>query len=472
MKKNNSKPIYRRLFFVFLMLFNAGFLYSQSVIDDYIRTGLTSNLMLKQKQKDYQMSVFALNQAKANYFPEITVQSRYSIAEGGRSIDLPIGDMLNPVYSTLNELTGQLSTLIPGTNVFPKTSVENQEINFLRPTEHESKLSLRQPLLSSDVFFNYKITRSLSELKKVSVDGYARILVKEIKSSYYMYLKALEYEKLLLESKDLLKENLRVSKKLLEHDKVTLDYLYQAENEIHKLNVQLARAESGKKMAGFYFNFLLNRELEEEIAIEENLLDKFEFKPKELNDALGSSREELLQLSKMVELGDYKMNLFKYRALPELFLALDYGFQGEKLSFSNDDDFVIASVVLRWKLFNGMKEKNKFKEAAIQKSLYQNQLQELSQKIDLQIKRAYYDLQAAYKSLEPSLGALQTCEEVYKIQLKKYKLGQVTFLELSKAENELSVSKTNLLSVKYEILIKEAEFEYVSALFPLNQYMQ
>jgi hypothetical protein len=42
----------------------------------------------------------------------------YFMAGGGRTVDFPVGDLLNPVYTTLNQLTGG--------NNFPQ--VTNQSI--------------------------------------------------------------------------------------------------------------------------------------------------------------------------------------------------------------------------------------------------------------------------------------------------------------------------------------------------------
>ncbi len=117
-----------------------------SYLDSYIREGLESNKGLKQKQLDYASDLSALKEAKGMFFPDISMNARYTVAKGGRTIEFPVGDMLNPVYSTLNMLTAS--------EVFPQ--IENQEFAFYRPTEHETKLSLVQPIFNSDIVQNYK----------------------------------------------------------------------------------------------------------------------------------------------------------------------------------------------------------------------------------------------------------------------------------------------------------------------------
>ena len=73
-------------------------------------------------------------------FPTLALDARYSRAEGGREIELPLGTLLNPVYSTLNDLLaaqGQPPAFAP---------IEDQTIPFLREREQDTRLTLRQPL--------------------------------------------------------------------------------------------------------------------------------------------------------------------------------------------------------------------------------------------------------------------------------------------------------------------------------------
>ena len=39
------------------------------------------------------------------FLPDISMNARYTVARGGRIIEFPVGDLLNPVYITLNMLT-------------------------------------------------------------------------------------------------------------------------------------------------------------------------------------------------------------------------------------------------------------------------------------------------------------------------------------------------------------------------------
>src|SRR5438309_8930267 len=94
---------------------------AQTTLNDYIKKGLESNLALHQKSFDLQRAQLDLKRAKTLFYPQAGIASQYTLASGGRKQDIPIGDLLNGVYSTLNQLTGQ--------GKFPQVS--NQSISFL-----------------------------------------------------------------------------------------------------------------------------------------------------------------------------------------------------------------------------------------------------------------------------------------------------------------------------------------------------
>jgi outer membrane protein len=111
-------------------------------LENYIRAGLENNLALKLKEVNYRKSLEALKQARSWFYPDISVNMRYSAAEGGRIIEFPVGTMLNPVYESLNYLLGQQK--------FP--DISNMEFAFYRPTEHETKVSLVQPIVDPKIY--------------------------------------------------------------------------------------------------------------------------------------------------------------------------------------------------------------------------------------------------------------------------------------------------------------------------------
>ncbi len=88
----------------------------ENVLDQYIQIGLQNNLQLQQEGYGITQQQLKVAEAKANRLPVVTFEPNYLLAAGGRRLEFPVGDLFNPAYGALNELTQQ--------NTFP-TDLEN-----------------------------------------------------------------------------------------------------------------------------------------------------------------------------------------------------------------------------------------------------------------------------------------------------------------------------------------------------------
>lgn len=448
-----------KTFYHLIFLLWAVNLSAQSPIDAYIQEGLESNLALQQLQDDYNQSLYALKSARALFFPDVGINARYTVANGGREIEFPVGDLMNPVYSTLNQLT-QSST-------FPQ--VENEIFPFYRPTEHETKLSLTQPVFSPKVYYNYQIAKEKSAIEKVDIAIYQRELIKEIKTAYYTYQKTECLVNLVDETLLLLEENIRVSKRLFENDKVTSDVMYRSEAELQNVLLKQVEAEKSEQAARSYFNFLLNRPLTDSIVwVEKDWItdQPFLFLNEAYRPGIAASREELEQLEQYKSLNNTYQKLTRANNYPTIALAMDYGYQGEEYSFTAEDDFMMASLVLRWNLFHGMKNRADIQKAKIAQHQLEVKQQEVRQQLDLQALTAYNDLKAAVKAVEAAKAEVLALEKAFEVVKKKYRNGQVQLIEYIDARTAMTTSKQNMIIALFEVKIKEAEYERAISAYP------
>jgi outer membrane protein TolC len=445
-------------------------LFSQeSIIESYVNEGLENNLSLKQKNYSYEKSILALKEARGLFFPDLSLNARYSIANGGRVIEFPVGDMLNPVYSTLNQMTTQMYAYGLTDEIFPPTELENQEINFLRPKEQETKLQLIQPIFNPNVFFNYKIKKDLAEVEKSDIQTYKRELVAEIKNAYYNYIKTEHFIELIDRTILLANENIRVNEKLFENDKVTVDAVYKSKSELSKLEQQKAEIIKNNKSSNAYFNFLLNKSLDTEIKYSSEKFIEIE------NDLEKAKSEALLRREELIKLGIYssinnkQIKLNQFNGLPTLTGAVDYGFQGEEYNFSDDNDFVLASLVLRWELFKGFQNRYKIQQAKIDKYILETKDEELKAQIQLQVINSYYEIEASEKALISANKQDLASEKAYNIISKKYNEGEISLIEYIDARTNMTNAKKNVIIKEYDLKIRYAEFERITAKYSLKE---
>jgi outer membrane protein len=437
------------------MIFFPVLLQGQDVLKEYIRYGIENNLSLKQKQSDYHKSIEALREAKGLFYPDISFNARYSVSQGGRVIDFPVGDLLNPVYSTLNKLTAS--------NMFPM--VENQQIGFLRPTEQETKLRLIQPVINTDMYYNSKIKKELTVFENEDVNQYKRELISEIKKAYYNVAMTDGILSMLYESRKLLTENVKVNKKLIENDKVTLDYLYRSEAELSKFDQELQNAEKNKKTAGAYFNFLLNRPLTDSIIIRQP--DSFpsvsDFTVNYPETAV-ENREELKKLTSYSNISEMQLKMNKSGKLPNMFVAVDYGFQGPDYRFNKNQDYMLASAILSWDLFSGFQNKARIRQSVLEKENIESKLEEAKKQIELQVINTTNELLTAEKGITSAETRLKNASEGFRLLNRRYEEGQASLIEFIDARTTLTQAEENLIISRFNYLSSLAEFEKVTAI--------
>jgi outer membrane protein len=421
-----------------------------SVLWGYIAEGLQSNKGLKQKQLDYASDLSALKEAKGLFFPDVSLNARYTVADGGRMIEFPVGDMLNPVYSTLNVLTGSEN--------FPQ--IDNQDFPFLRPREHETKLSLVQPIFSSDIVHNHGIRKQYTEISRIDVDRYKRELIREITKAYYDYQKAHNLVWLADTTLSLVNENLRVSQRLYENDRVTIDAVYRSESELSKVEVQRAQTNNMLQATKAYFNFLLNRSLESSIDLFTETPLPVVVSLDEASILALQNRGELQQIKEYQVLNQRVTSLYRGSNIPGLFGVVDYGFQGEEYRFTGDDDFVMASLVMKWNLFQGTANHYKVQQSKIEGEKLTELFFETQQQIKLEVINHFYALQAAYESIQSARKQAQTAQRAYELINRKYSEGQSSLLELLDARTSLTGAAANSIIAQGAYFSRQADFDY------------
>jgi outer membrane protein len=429
-------------------------------LQDYINEALQSNLALQQKNFDYEKSRAELAEARGAFWPSIDVSSRYSRADGGRTIDAPVGDLVNPIYSTLNQLLGE--------NRFP-TNVPNLREPFLREKDQETKITLSQPIFQAEIFFNERSRANMSKAAGAARDQYARQLVAEVKKAYFNYVKTVQVVKLLEQTGVLLDENLRVSKALVANEKATADIIYRAKAELSRLDQQQAEAERMRNLAQAGFNFLLNRpltspiDLTDEAVTIEPLPDPGEVERKAVED-----RDELRQLQYTQKgVGDL-VNLSKSAYLPGVFMAFDYGFQGEQYRFDGDHDYWMASVIFKWNLFNGFSKHSRVRQFDLERRAIQAQMDEVRSQIGLEALSAHQAAEVAVRSVKAAADRLESARKSFNIVERKFAEGMAPQIEYLDARTTLTEAEINQINTEQDYRIALAELERVTAGYPLD----
>jgi outer membrane protein TolC len=251
----------------------------------------------------------------------------------------------------------------------------------------------------------------------------------------------------------------------VENDKVTRDNLYRSQTELNRFDQQLLQAKVKKLTAVSYFNFLLNKPLTDSVIMElppENprLSGNQDSYMKQAVD----NREELKNLEQYGSISTLNIRMNRSSGLPNLMLVADYGFQGEKYQFNKNQDYIQASVVLNWKLFQGLQNRSKIREAMVQKEMIDEKLDEAKSRIELQVTDAFHQLNASEAGLVTSESQVKSAREGFRLVNRKYEAGQASLIEFIDARSAMTQAEANFIISRYTYLSDFAEFEKVVAL--------
>ncbi len=434
----------------------------QRVADALVAEALETNLGLASAQATVDQRLAVLDLARAQFLPNIDLQLRYSEADGGREIVFPVGDLLNPVYGSLNELleaSGQPA---------PFTPIDNVSFNFLRDREQESVLRLSQPLYDARIGAERRGALHGYDAARFGLQAYRLRLTRDVRQAYYRWLAARESVGVLEATAALARENERVNESLHRNGKVTLDLKLRAEAERLEVEQQLVRVRAVEDLARRYLNLLCNapldREPEPSVVTDADLPRLAHRIPHDRSAALEQaaleSRAELRQLEAGVAAAGEHERAAQAAFKPQVALAVDAGTQGTDWDYGDQDPYVLASVIVRFNIFNGGGDRAAIRAARARTAELTANRALAEQQVRIEVQQALSDLEVAEASLTTAGRRIEAATAAYSIVAKKRDLGQVSPADYLDAQRALTEARLNGNVTRFETLAALAEVEY------------
>jgi len=431
---------------------------AQSIPGDYITQAFAGNLVLQEKKVTLEKSLLALKEARSLFLPTTWVDGQYLLSKGGRTIDIPAGDLVNPVYKTLNQLTGSSS--------FPQISNVSEQLN--PDNFYDFRIKTTMPLINPDIKINRSIRLQQIGLQQQEVVIYKRELVKEVKLAYYNYLAAGKAITIYESALQVVNQNLKVNQSLLANGKGLPAYVSRAESEVKQVESQLQNAGNDAYNARAYFNFLLNRPLADSIIIadtdiESNLLAL----PDSTTDAV-AAREELksLQLAKDINQNVLKMN--QAFRMPRLNAFLDLGSQGFNWAVNNKSFFYLGGVQLTIPIFTGNRNLYKIEATQLDAKTLQLNTENTRQQLELAAYTSRNNITNAWNTWHAAQKQLEAAQKYFTLIDKGYREGVNSFIEFLDARTQLTTAQLQVNINKYKVLTALTDYERQTASYTLK----
>lgn len=433
-----------------------------SPLERYVDLALERNLGLRSADLAVQRERVERRDLRAGLLPSIRFAARYSRADGGRVIDIPVGDLVNPVYGALETLPEFPSGSFP--------DVANRAIPFLREREQETRLELRQTLLRSELRSGVRAAGhrvTAAELELVSRAATVRM---EVERAWYGLLSAEAGVAIRASALDVIDEALRTTERLRAAGEVTPDEVLRVEAERLDVLQRRIAAETDRDMGRAAFNRLLDRPLDREVETRPvgtedvdagfarlgitaaDVLEEPERVLERLRGRALASRPELEAIDAGLDAAGAGIDAAKARWIPTLDLVVDAGIQGRGYAIDDDAGFVMASAVLSWDVWSGGARSAARERAELTRSQIVLRRADAERDIELQVQGAVDRLRLALRSRDTAMRRVEAAREAWRLTERRHQEGMVNAVTLLDTRDALTRASLALNLARHDLL--------------------
>ncbi|MDA8098742.1 MAG: TolC family protein [Nitrospiraceae bacterium] len=276
---------------------------------------------------------------------------------------------------------------------------------------------------------------------------------------YYGVLLAREYRRVAVQSHETSVENLRLADARFKAGAVLQSDLLRAKVQEAEIREMKTRAESGEKLAMANLNFAMGLSQQKEFEIAGSL------EVKEGSVDLGgmttealSLRPDLLSLNRNRKNAETSVSQAKTDFIPSLNLMGQVDWNSDRVAGDDAKSWAVMAV-LQWNLFDGLVTTANVKQASAQAGRMRAMEEQMKSAVELQVKQAFYNLQASRDRIAATSSSVQEAEEGLRIVQKRYEVGMTTLVDVLGAENALVRARTNALQALYDNNVADAELK-------------
>ncbi len=381
-------------------------------------------------------------------------QAREKIAEAKAKKKESLTSFLPAIgsSSTFTQLGAESTISMSG---FPSMTMTDQEL-------YDLNLNLKQPLFTGGKLTGFY--RQSEEAVKIVEENYRGTeinLVFKVKKAYYNILKAEKIQIVAKEAVEQIKAHLKVVENFYQAGMAPKVDLLKAKVQLANIKQNLVEAENGLELARASFNNLLNRDLSTSVEVVDVLsYQKEEFNLKDCVENALKGRPELKMQKISSKMAEEGLGIAKSDYLPTISLIANYDQKkGLEIPIDKWQKSWNAIVAFELDIWNWGRTKAKVRQAKSVISQNQDALSLLKKAIELEVRNAFLNLQAAEKKILVTEKAVEQSREGSRMSELRFKEGMATNTDVLDATTLQSQTETNYYQALYDCHIAEADLK-------------
>jgi outer membrane protein TolC len=417
-----------------------------------VAEALRNNLGLAEESLAVVRAEAGLRDARGRFFPTLSLDGRYSELSGA----LNLGDFVNPAYAALNQVIGS--------NRFPT----NLDVTI--PFQYESRVRLIQPLFNASILANHSLAKHTRDGQRLQHGAAARSLAARAQSAFLEVGAARSARRTWESALALVTESERVAQRLVDAGRATPDQVLRARADRSDVQQNLDAARQTESAAARALNQILHRPLDTQVDELPDSLLRFEI-PVTEEQAVATAltrREELGQAGAGIRAAQAGVRLASAPLIPSVSVALDYGFQGQSVRFSGDNDFAAASLVVGWSLSLGGSDFARRRAASADVERLRLRRTELEDLVRLEVRQAYDAAVVARDAIGTAEARLAAAGRSFELVRRRYQEGLASQVEFIDARTAYTNADLNRVITVYRYAIRYIDLERAAALRDLD----
>lgn len=330
------------------------------------------------------------------------------------------------------------------------------------------KFSVNYPVYTGKkIEKSYEISKENLEKEKIEYENEVLNLIFEIHKAYFSILKMKKICDTSLSYKELLEKHLLDARKMFESGITTKLDILNTEVQLKNAETKIIECENLLKLAKSNLNFLINKPIDYDFDIYEEIIDISE-EEKNLKwwiDTGLRERKEIMMMEKLLLIYEKNVEIEKSSLYPQVFFFLNFniekGTQNSREDWGNNWN---TGILISYDIWNWGQTKDKIKKAIIEKEQIKNQLELLKKSIELEIKSAYLNFISVKEKINEIKKQIEKSEENLRVAKLLYQEGLATNTDVLNAITSLTEAKNNYYTYLYDYRISYLQLQKSSGL--------
>ncbi|MGB9699306.1 MAG: TolC family protein [Thermodesulfobacteriota bacterium] len=378
-------------------------------LQESIEIALKNNLGLLSAKEEIRSAELKKKAAFSDFFPKLNVQ--YG-------------------YTKLNEAP---AVFVPKIGYIPLGWEETYQLS----------IGFEQPIFTG---FSLKLLYELTDLglnmAKVRYELFTQEIIYRVKEGYFQILKAKKLREVAAQALKQIEAHWQVAKQFYAAGMIPKNDLLQTEVQLAQYRQNLIKAENAVDLAEANFYTILRLPAAEKIQWLEVLrYTPFPYGLLESQNIALANRPEIKELATLGQQARKNVDLARSAYYPKIVLSGNY-LKAEDKPFPNAESWQVMALA-KWTFWEWGKTNWQVDEAKVRVKQAENTLEDLKDKIKLEVKQAYLNMQEAEKNIPVAQKAIEQAEENLRINQARYQEQVATSTEVLDAQTLLVQALTN-----------------------------